>query len=107
VKYSVEFTTGANQDLFKIYRYIKKAGQPETAIQLAEQIAKICVSLAENPERGSIPTELAELSVMLCRQLIFKKYRIIYQILGKIVVIHGIIDGRRNVREVMRQRVLI
>jgi len=32
---------------------------------------------------------------------------IIYQIIGKVAVIHGIIDGRRNLRETMRQRILI
>ncbi len=107
MKYSVEFTTGASQDLFKIYRYIKNAGRPETAKQLSDQIAQICSSLSENPERGSIPTELEGLSNMLCRQLVFKKYRIIYQIIGDVVIIHGIIDGRRNIKEVMRQRIFI
>lgn len=34
------------------------------------------------------------------------EYRIIYQILGSVVKIHGIIDGRRNIRETMRQRLL-
>ena len=107
MKYSVEFTTGANQDLFKIYRYIKSAGRPETARQLSNQIAEISSSLSENPERGSIPAELEGLSAMLYRQLVFKNYRIIYQIIGKVVIIHGIIDGRRSIKEVMRQRIMM
>ncbi len=105
--YSVEFTTGARQDLLKIYRYIKATGKPETAKRLSEQITKVCASLSENPERGSTPPELDGLSVMMCRQLIFKPYRIIYQLIGKVVIIHGIIDGRRNIKEVMRQRIMI
>jgi len=44
---------------------------------------------------------------MLCRQIVIKNYRIIYQIIGKAVIIHGIIDGRRNIRETIRQRMLI
>lgn len=107
MKYSVEFTTGAKQDLFKIYRYIKEAGRPETAKKFSDQIAEICSSLAENPERGHIPIELEGLSDMLCRQLVFKNHRIIYEIIGNIVIIQGIIDGRRNISEVLRQRVLI
>lgn len=107
MKYSVEFTRGANQDLFKIYRYIKSEGRPETARQLSNQIAQICSNLSENPERGRIPTELEGLSAMLCRQLVFKNVRIIYQIIGKVVIIHGIIDGRRNIKEVMRQRIIM
>jgi toxin ParE1/3/4 len=105
--YSVEFTTGAKQDLFKIYRYIKNSGRPETAKQLSHQISELCASLSEYPERGHLPTELEGISPLLCRQDVIKNYRIIYQIIGKIVIIHGIIDGRRSIREVMRQRVLI
>ena len=105
--YSVEFSTGAKQDLFKIYRYIKSAGKPETAKTFSDQIKKACFSLSENPERGHIPVELKGLSVMLCRQIVFKNYRIIYQVIGKVVVISGIIDGHRHIREVMRQRMLL
>jgi len=107
MKYSVEFTPGAKQDLDKIYRYIKNTGRSETAKQLSRRIAELCVSLSENPERGHIPLELEDLSTMLCRQVVFKNYRIIYQIICKVVILHGIIDGRRSIREVMRQRVMI
>ncbi|CAB1069593.1 hypothetical protein D1AOALGA4SA_694 [Olavius algarvensis Delta 1 endosymbiont] len=31
MSYAVKFTTGARQDLLKIYRYIKSAGSPEAA----------------------------------------------------------------------------
>jgi toxin ParE1/3/4 len=105
--YSVEFSTGAKQDLFKIYRYIKSAGKPETAKKFSDQIKKACFSLSESPERGHIPAELNGLRVMLCRQIVFKNYRIIYQVIGKVVVISGIIDGHRHIREVMRQRMLL
>lgn len=107
MKYVVEFTAGARQDLLKIYRYIKNEGLPETAKQFSMQIAQVCESLSENPERGSIPWELEGLSLNLCRQIIYKNLRVIYQIIGQTVLIYGIIDGRRSVREVMRQRLLL
>ncbi|MGD9244514.1 MAG: type II toxin-antitoxin system RelE/ParE family toxin [Desulfobacterales bacterium] len=107
MSYAVEFTTGAKQDLLKIYRYIKADGRPETAKRLLETLSEACDSLSQNPERGHVPSELEGLSEMLCRQIVIKKYRIIYQVIGKVVIIHGIIDGRRNIRETMRQRVLI
>ncbi len=105
--YRVEFSTGAKQDLFKIYRYIKDAGSLQTAKNFSAQIKKACLSLSENPDRGRIPEELKGLSVMLCRQIVVKNYRIIYQVMGRAVVISGIIDGHRQIREVMRQRMLI
>jgi toxin ParE1/3/4 len=107
MNFVVEFTTGARQDLLKIYRYIKTAGSPEAAKSMYEQLSKACDSLSQNPERGNVPSEIEGLSEMLCRQIVIKNYRVIYQIIGKVVIIHGIIDGRRNLREVLRQRLLI
>jgi len=107
MKFDVEFTTGARQDLLKIYHYVTTDRRPETAKQLLETLSEACDSLSRNRERGHVPSELEGLSEMLCRQIVIKNYRIIYQILGKVVIIHGIIDGRRNIRETIRQRVLI
>ncbi len=107
MSFDVEFTTGARQDLLKIYRYIKADERPETAKQLYETLSQACDSLSQNPERGHVPSELKGLSETLCRQIVIKNFRIIYQIVGKVVIIHGIIDGRRNIRETIRQRVLI
>jgi addiction module RelE/StbE family toxin len=107
MSFAVEFTTGARQDLLKIYRYIKADGRPETAKRLYEVLSRAFDSLSHNPERGQVPSELEGLSEMLCRQIVIKNFRIIYQIIGKAVIIHGIIDGCRNIGETMRQRVLI
>ena len=107
MKFIVEFTSGAKQDLLKIYRYIKNSGRPEAARRLYECISEACASLSQNPERGHVPSELDGLAALLCRQIVIRNYRIIYQVIGKVVIIHGIIDGHRNIRETMRQRVLI
>lgn len=107
MKFSIEFTTGARQDLLKIQHYIKSSGKPATAAQLVADITEVCKTLREDPERGHVPEELQSLSNFLCRQIIFKNYRITYQIIGKIVLIYGVIDGRRSLREVMRQRQLL
>jgi len=107
MSFAVEFTTGARQDLLKIYRYIKADGRPETAKGLYETLSQACDSLSHNPERGHVPSEFEGLSEMLCRQIVIKNFRIIYQIVGKVVIVHGIIDGRRNIRETMHQRLLI
>ena len=107
MKYSVEFTTGARQDLLNIYRYIKNAGRPETARRLSEKVSRACGSLSQFPERGHVPSELEGLGMLYCRQIVVKPYRIIYQILGDVVLIHGIIHGRRDIRETMAQRIFV
>ena len=107
MRFVVEFTSGARQDILKIYRYIKAAGKPEAARRLYEHISEACSSLSQNPERGHVPSELNGLAALPCRQIVIKNYRIIYQIIGTVFIIHGIIDGHRNIRETMHQRVLI
>ena len=107
MKYAVEFTAGARKDLIKIQRYIAKTGRPLTAKQLVEDISRVCELLSENPERGHIPSELEGLTNFVCRQIVLKNYRIVYQIFETTVVIFGVVDGRRNFREVMRQRYML
>jgi len=70
-------------------------------------LTEACAGLSQNPERGHVPSELNELAAWPCRQIVIKNYRIIYQVIGKVVIIHGIIDGHRNIREIMRQRILL
>jgi toxin ParE1/3/4 len=106
MSYAVEFSTGARH-LFKIYRYIKTAGSPQNAKRFSNKLKEACLSLSGNPERGHIPSEIEGLSVMICLRIVVKNYRIIYQVIGKVVVISGIIEGRRSIREVLRQRLLI
>ena len=47
MSFAVEFTTGARQDLLKIYRYIKADGRPETAKRLYEILSQACDSLSQ------------------------------------------------------------
>ena len=83
MRFAVEFTAGARQDLLKIYRFIKTDGRPETAKRLYENISEACASLSQNPGRGHVPEELEGLANLSCRQLVIKNYRIIYQIFEK------------------------
>lgn len=106
MSFTVEFTAGARQDLLKIYRYIKTTGRSIAARQLYEELSRACASLSQDPERGHCPSELEGIGDMLCRQIVIKNHRVIYQIIGRTVIIYGIIDGRRSIRETMRQRVL-
>ena len=69
-------------------------------------IREACNSLSENPERGRIPDELSQIGQFEYRQIIVKKYRIIYQIAGPNIFVFGIIHGNRNIGEVLRQRML-
>ncbi len=105
--YSVILLEEAIKDIEAIYRYIRKSGNKKAAKDMVINIRKACSSLSENPERGHIPDELSQIGQFEYRQIMVKKYRIIYQLAKPNIFIFGIIHGNRNIGEVLRQRMLL
>ena len=106
MSYAVYFVDEAEKDLLEIYEYVKEYGYPLTAKNLFSQVRKACVDLSEMPEKSRTPPELERIGVFEYREILVKVYRIIYQIIGKAVFIHCILDGRRDVQEILLQRIL-
>jgi toxin ParE1/3/4 len=104
--YTVLLLEAAIKDIEAIYRYIRKSGNKRAAKDMIINIREACNSLSENPERGHIPDELSQIGQFEYRQIIVRKYRIIYQIPKPNIFIFGIIHGNRNIGEVLRQRML-
>ena len=107
MSYTVLLLEEAVKDIEAIYRYIKKSGNKKAAKDMISSIRKACDSLSENPERGHIPLELSQIHQFEYRQIIVKRYRIIYQFAKPNIFIFGIIHGNRDIGEVLRQRMLI
>ncbi len=106
MRYAVFMLQEAEHDLEAIFRYLLGSGNPGAAKDMIRLIRQACDSLSQMPERGHVPPELARADNYEYRQIIVKPYRIIYQIVESNVFIFGIIHGRRNVDEVLRQRLL-
>ncbi len=104
MKFTVEFTRDARQDLLEIYDKIKIDGRPQIAKKPVQDLTEMCLSLEQNPERGSVPRELSSFCGILCRQLIFKKFRIFYYIIGKVVIVARVIYGRRDMETALQKR---
>jgi toxin ParE1/3/4 len=63
-------------------------------------------SLDHQPERGHYPPELDKHGVKDYTEVHFKPYRIIYEILGKNVMILACFDGRRDMQSLLERRLL-
>jgi toxin ParE1/3/4 len=96
----------AVQDIASIYRYIRNSGNKAAARQMVVDIRLACDSLCENPERSHVPPELSRIGQFEYRQIIARRYHILYQIAESHVFIFGIIHGSRNIGEVLRQRLV-
>lgn len=106
LRYEVLLTHGAEQDLESIYDYIAEFDCADNANYVLDQLMTVVEGLAQFPERGVYPKELAALGIKEYRQTAFKPYRVIYRIVGSQVVIYMIVDGRRDMQSVLARRFL-
>ncbi len=106
MKYAVHFIIDAEQDLFEIYRYFALSDTPDRAKKLLRELEDVCLSLETMPERGHIPPELQKIGVREYQEIHCKVYRIIYQVIESDVFIHCVLDGRRDIQDLLQQRVL-
>jgi toxin ParE1/3/4 len=106
MSFSVHLTDDAARDLEELYDYIDQRDVPGKADYVIEQIEKVFSSLSENPRRGVYPRELVSIGIKEYREVFFKPYRIIYRIIEKNVFVLLIVDGRRNMQELLQRRLL-
>ena len=106
MRHQVLVVAEAEEDIFDIYRYVLRADGRNRADHVLRRLQETCQSLAEMPRRGHSPPELERVGVRGYREVHFKPYRIIYQIVGRKVFIHCVLDGRRAVQEVLERRLL-
>ncbi len=106
MKYSVEIIIDVENDLWGIYRYVSMNDSIEKADRLLDNIEKTIAALETLPSRGHYPPELERIGVLEFRQVLFKPYRIIYQVVKSVVYVHCIPDGRRDLSDLLRDRLL-
>ncbi len=106
MRHQVIVVAEAEEDIFDIYRYVLRAEGRGRADYVLRKLQETCQSLARMPHRGHRPLELERVGVPGYREVHFKPYRIIYQILDRQVFIHCVLDGRRAVQEVLERRLL-
>jgi toxin ParE1/3/4 len=106
MKYQVYIITDAEVDIFSIYKYIARNDSIQKAESLLKNIEEKISSLEELANRGHIPAELEHLGINEYRETHFKPYRIIYQIIESDVYVHCVLDGRRDLEDLLQERLL-
>ncbi len=106
MKFDVLLITDAEKDIIDIYKYIFLIDSKENAEYVFHKIEEACKSLSSLPDRGHISPELERIGVMNFKEIHFKPYRIIYEIINKKVFIHCILDGRRDLQEFLEHRLI-
>lgn len=102
----VYLVADAERDLLDIYRYVAQNDSIEKADRLLENLEKTIMKLETMPLRGHFPPELERIGVLEFREIFFKPYRIIYQVVKSDVYVHCVLDGRRDLQDLLQKRVL-
>lgn len=105
-RYRVRLAEDAERDLIDIYRYIAVHDSVEKAAYVLDHLESLCSGLVELPERGHVPPELDRIGVTTYREVHFQAYRVIYEISGRDVSIHCVLDGRRDMQSLLERRLL-
>lgn len=104
--YKVFLTKDAERDLEDLHEFVFEHDSPVNAKRLLDKIEATLNKLADFPERGNHPKELAALGITDYREVFFKPYRFVYRVLGRRVYLYLIVDGRRDMRALLQRRLL-
>lgn len=104
-KFEVFWTENATYDLKTIIEYIKLDSIP-TAKKIFFDIKKECEELHYFPQRKRVVLELQQIGILKYREIIYKRWRIIFKIEDKRVYILLVADTSRNLEDILFQRLI-
>jgi plasmid stabilization system protein ParE len=104
-EYSVFWSDYAQQDLRAIIEYIR-LDNPDTARRIFDDIRHICDELNYLPHRKRIVPELQELGIASYREILHKRWRIVFRIHAKRVDILLVVDSRQDLESILFRRLM-
>ena len=90
----------AEEDLNEIVDYYFSRSR-DYVERIISEFEENVMALQKHPKSGRTVPELERQGITKYRELIQEYYRIIYEISGNKVIVHTIIDGRRNFEEII------
>ena len=91
-------------DFESILEYIALNDSVESAVYVHDELMAKINSLTQYPERCRIVPELKEIGLGEFRELIWKSYRVCFSIHKRDVAIVAVLDGRRDLGELLIDR---
>jgi len=104
-KYHVKWAAIAQRDLNQIIDHIA-IDSPSNALQILKKIKQTASNLYAMPERGRIVPELQDQGIHTYRELVVAPWRIIFRISDTTVFVLSVIDARRNVEDILLDRLV-
>jgi len=103
--FEVLWTTIAVSDLLGVVSFVSE-DSPKAAVEILAKDKSRTAKLNRSPERERIVPELRRHGLSSYREIVIKPWRVIYRIEGRSVYVLSVIDGCRNVEDVLLSRLL-
>jgi toxin ParE1/3/4 len=87
-------------------KYTVRWAHPAIARKIIKRIRERISNLKMAPERGRVAPELAKHGITQYREMKISPWRIFYQIDENVVYVVLVVDGRRNLEDILFQRLM-
>jgi len=105
-RFRIIWTEVAISDVEGIVDYVAVHDSLAAAEKLYSKLETSIDSLVTSPQRGRVVPELRAEGLEMYRELIVSKYRILFRVRGRDIVLLGVLDGRRDLAELLIQRAM-
>lgn len=103
--YRVKWAAVAQSDLKRIIDHIA-VDSPDNALRILKKLREKASTLYSLPDRGRVVPELKDQGIHIYREIIAPPWRIIYRISDTDVFVLSVIDSRRNVEDILLDRLV-
>lgn len=106
MRYNVRIANPAEDDLIGIVEYIFGNNGAEQAKKVKDLLVDTAASLEQCPGRGRVVPTLRQEGIKTFRELIIKRRRIVYRVVGREVYIVAFLDSSRDATSLLRERAI-
>lgn len=103
--YTVTWTKNAQYDLELIIEYIK-IESVAIAKEIFLEIKNECNQLYYMPQRKRVVPELQQIGITQYREVLLKRWRIVFKIKESNISVLAVLDSSRNLEDILFQRLI-
>ena len=104
--FKVVWTRTAEDDVSAILDYIAHHESADRALDAYERLRQSIGPLALLPLRGRVVPELQAVGLQDYREVVVAPYRVCFRVIGRRVLLLGVLDGRRDLAELLIDRAI-
>jgi len=104
-RFRVQWAEAAARDLEELVSFIAMDSELD-ADRVLSRLEARSATLESSPGRGRLVPELARFGMRTWRELVVRPYRLIYRIEGDTVNVLAVFDGRRDLEDLLLERLL-